>query len=65
MQTLPKLRARFQAMKAALQDWLIRVGLDLPPGETNNVEKHLSEEQEQARNELRFRQLPRPPRSPR
>jgi len=62
MQTSPETHRRLYKIKAALHHWLIKIGLDLPPDETNNLEKHLSEEQDQARRELRFHQLPRPPR---
>lgn len=46
-----------------LRGWLVRVGLAAPPNEASA--KSLTNEQREARRQLRFLAVPRPPRSPR
>ena len=47
----------------SLRGWLVRVGLASPPHEASA--KSLTNEQRQARRQLRFLAVPLPPRSPR
>jgi hypothetical protein len=65
MQTSLRSHRRFLAIKAALRGWFIKMGLIPPPEESSGADKQLSEKQEHAQIDLRFHQLPRPPRSPR
>jgi len=64
MQTSPEPGRLLHTIRAALHGWLIKMGLLPPPDELNDKERQLSGEQEQAQVDLRFHQLPRPPRSP-
>jgi hypothetical protein len=60
MQTSPNSQGRLQTIKAALRGWFIKIGLEPPPGESNNTEEQLNREQEQAQKDLRFHQQRRP-----
>ena len=66
MQTSPEpgTGGRLHTARASFRGWLIKMGLIPPPDELNDKERQLSGEQEQAQVDLRFHQLPRPPRSP-
>jgi hypothetical protein len=60
MQTSPKVRGHLQTIKAALRGWFIKIGLEPPPDESNNQDKQLSREQEQAHRDLRIHQQRKP-----
>lgn len=60
MQTSPKTRGLLQTIKAALHGWFIKIGLEPPPDESNNQEKQLNREQEQAQMDLRMHQQRKP-----
>jgi len=60
MQPSPNPRGRLQTIKATLRGWFIKIGLVPPPDVSNQKDKQLSGEQEQAQIDLRIHQQRKP-----
>ena len=60
MQTSPNPHGRLKKIKATLRDRFIKIGLVPPPDVSNQKEKQISREQEQAQRDLRFHQQRKP-----